>query len=77
VPAPFPKVFGHGILGRTALTVNRLLIRLSRTVFSYQIFVIAESTPDVDFVLDDATARSGRRKPSTNDRNGAETRAGR
>jgi glycosyltransferase involved in cell wall biosynthesis len=60
VPAPFPKVFGHGTFGRIAIALNRLLIRLSRALFSYQIFIVAESTPDVDFVLDDATSRSGR-----------------
>jgi glycosyltransferase involved in cell wall biosynthesis len=58
VPAPFPKVFGNGLLGRTAIGLNQLLIRLSRSIFAYQIFVIAETTPDVDFVLDDARRRS-------------------
>jgi glycosyltransferase involved in cell wall biosynthesis len=51
VPAPFPKVLGTGRLGRSALAVNLALIRLSKTLFSYQIYVEAESTPDVDFVL--------------------------
>jgi glycosyltransferase involved in cell wall biosynthesis len=58
VPAPFPKVLGRGRLGRTAVRINQLLIRLSRTLFSYQIFVVAETTPDVDFVLDDSKRRS-------------------
>jgi len=51
VPAPFPKVLGDGVLGRAAMAVNRLLIRISKSIFSYQIFVIAEATPDVDFIL--------------------------
>ncbi len=58
VPAPFPKVFGNGLLGRAALGANVLAIRLSKTLFSYQIYVEAETTPSVDFVLRDATARS-------------------
>jgi glycosyltransferase involved in cell wall biosynthesis len=58
VPAPFPKVVGHGVLGRTLLAVNQLLIRISRTLFSYQIFVIAEGTPAVDFILEDSRQRS-------------------
>jgi hypothetical protein len=45
VPAPFPKVFGHGLLGRAGLGINLALIRLSKTVFSYQIYVEAETTP--------------------------------
>jgi hypothetical protein len=60
VPAPFPKVLGGGILGRAAIAVNQLLIRISRTLFSYQIFVVAEGTPDVNFVLQDSRNRSGR-----------------
>lgn len=51
VPAPFPKVLGDGILGKTAINANLALIRLSRTLFSYQIFVVAETTPSVEFVL--------------------------
>lgn len=57
VPAPFPKVFGTGRPGRMALQINKWLIRLSRSLFSYQIFVVAETTPDVDFLLDDARRR--------------------
>ena len=57
-PAPFPKVLGNGLLGRAAMAVNELLIRLSRTLFSYQIFVVAECTPDVGFVLEDSRSRS-------------------
>jgi len=52
VPAPFPKVLGHGWLGRAAIAANQLLIRISKTLFSYQIFVVAETTPDIDFILD-------------------------
>jgi len=58
VPAPFPKVLGDGLLGRAAVQVNLALIRLSRSLFSYQIYVEAESTPDVAFVLADSKRRS-------------------
>jgi glycosyltransferase involved in cell wall biosynthesis len=58
VPAPFPKVLGNALLGRTAVAINRLLIGISRTLFSYQIFVIAEGTPAVDFILRDSRERS-------------------
>ncbi|MEN9578574.1 MAG: hypothetical protein RJA70_1583 [Pseudomonadota bacterium] len=61
VPAPFPKVLGSGLLGRSALKVNLALIGLSRTLFSYQIFVEAESTPGVDFLVEDATVHSAPR----------------
>jgi 2-polyprenyl-3-methyl-5-hydroxy-6-metoxy-1,4-benzoquinol methylase len=51
VPAPFPKVLGLGWLGRGAVAVNRLLIGLSPTLFSYQVYVEAEGTPDLAFAL--------------------------
>ena len=62
VPAPFPKVLGQGVLGKAALAVNLALIRLSKTLFSYQIYIEAETTPDVDFVLRDAKERSAFRE---------------
>jgi glycosyltransferase involved in cell wall biosynthesis len=58
IPAPFPKVLGSGWLGKAALLANRGLIRVSRSLFSYQIYVEAESTPDVAFVLEDTKRRS-------------------
>ena len=58
VPAPFPKVLGSGWLGRLAVGANLLLIRLSRSLFAYQIFIEADSTPDVDFLVRDAVATS-------------------
>jgi glycosyltransferase involved in cell wall biosynthesis len=58
VPAPFPKVVGNGFLGRTLTALNQLCIRISPTLFSYQIFVVARPTPDVDFILEDDRRRS-------------------
>lgn len=53
VPAPVPLVVG-GSLGRMLLRFNEFLIRVSRTLFSFQIMVVAESTPSVDFLVTDA-----------------------
>ena len=43
------------------------LIRVSKTLFSYQIYIEAETTPDVDFVLRDTKERStaGQQRPAT------------
>jgi glycosyltransferase involved in cell wall biosynthesis len=60
VPAPFPKVLGDGRLGKLAVMLNLGLIRVSRSLFSYQIYVEAESTPDVSFVLADSKRRSAK-----------------
>jgi glycosyltransferase involved in cell wall biosynthesis len=67
VPAPFPKALGVGTLGQAAVAANRALIRLSRTLFSYQIFIEAESTPDVDFLVRDAAQRSAASELSPQD----------
>lgn len=61
IPAPAPKVLGLGLLGRMAVAVNQFLIRMSRSLFAYQIYVEADSTPDVDFVLADTKRRSADR----------------
>ncbi len=71
VPAPFPKVIGQGIVGRAATAINQLLIRISKSLFSYQIFVIAEATPDVDFILEDARRRSELREQPQSAASGA------
>ncbi len=60
VPAPFPKVLGNGWLGKSAIRANLALITLSRSLFSYQIYIEAESTPDVSFVLADSRRRTER-----------------
>jgi glycosyltransferase involved in cell wall biosynthesis len=66
VPAPFPKVFGENALGLGLLKANELAISLSKTLFSYQVFIVAESTPDVDFVLahskEQSTSKAARLK---------------
>ncbi len=58
IPAPFPKAFGDGRLARIAIALNLALIRVSKTLFSYQIFVEAEGTPSAEFVLREARRRS-------------------
>lgn len=61
VPAPFPKVFGAGALGRAAVRINQALIDVAPTLFSYQIFVRAETRPAVDFVLNQAQEEAEQR----------------
>jgi glycosyltransferase involved in cell wall biosynthesis len=58
VPAPFPKVLGEGVLGKAATAANLALIRLSKSMFSYQIYIEAESTPSVEFLVRDAEVKS-------------------
>jgi 2-polyprenyl-3-methyl-5-hydroxy-6-metoxy-1,4-benzoquinol methylase len=54
VPAPFAKAIGNNAAARALSEMNLALIRVSKTLFSYQIFVVAECKPSVDFVLEHA-----------------------
>jgi glycosyltransferase involved in cell wall biosynthesis len=58
IPVPFPKALGEGLLGRAVLLANLVLLRLSRSLFSYQIYIEAETTPTVEFVLLDTKRAS-------------------
>jgi len=51
IPAPFPTALGNNVISRLLLQLNRALIRLSRGLFSYQIFVRAEAKPTVNNLL--------------------------
>ena len=70
VPAPFPKVLGDGKLGRFAVDVNLALIKFSKTLFSYQFYVEAETTPDVNFVVRDTLERSAAEASALSERPG-------
>jgi glycosyltransferase involved in cell wall biosynthesis len=58
IPAPFPEALGPGPISRFLLMVNSALIRLSRGLFSYQIFLRAVPTATVDALLDDSISVS-------------------
>lgn len=58
VPAPFPKAIGDGPLARGLLRLNEGLIRVSKSLFSYQIYVEAEGTPALEFLLRSARESS-------------------
>ena len=61
IPAPFPLALGLNAVSRALLRMNQLLIRLSRGLFAYQIFLVATPRPSVDALLD-ASMDSGREK---------------
>lgn len=64
IPAPFPKAIGLNRTSRALLRINQWLIRLSRGLFAYQIFLIATPRPSVDALLDQSI-ESGREKAGT------------
>ncbi len=70
VPAPFPKVLGDGPLGKVAVAANLALIRLNKQLFSYQIYVEAETTPAAEFVLAHSAKTAGARSRQQGDSTG-------
>lgn len=54
IPAPFPLAVGDNILGRSLLAMNKLLIRLSKSLFAYQIFMVCKPTPSLGWLLEKA-----------------------
>jgi glycosyltransferase involved in cell wall biosynthesis len=62
VPAPFPLAFGDRPMARALMTVNRWLIRLSRSLFAYQIFMVVRPAPSLGSLLDSAIESSRARR---------------
>ena len=54
VPAPFPLALGENMLSRLLLALNRVLIRLSKSLFAYQIFMVCKPTPSLEWLLQKA-----------------------
>jgi hypothetical protein len=53
IPGPFPLALGP-VLGRWLLGLNRLLIRLSKRLFSYQMVMVLQPLPSLDVLLTQA-----------------------
>jgi len=58
IPVPFPLALGDGRPARGLLGLNRLLIRLSRSLFSFQILLRARPLPSLPSLLESAIYES-------------------
>jgi glycosyltransferase involved in cell wall biosynthesis len=58
IPAPFPLALGRTFLARFLLAMNAALIRLSKGLFAYQIFIRAEAMPTVNNLLKETISGS-------------------
>ncbi|MEI7668818.1 MAG: glycosyltransferase [Pseudomonadota bacterium] len=54
IPAPFPVAFGDNIFSRVLLKINCLLIKISKTIFSYQIAAIIRPIPTLKSLVEQA-----------------------
>jgi glycosyltransferase involved in cell wall biosynthesis/SAM-dependent methyltransferase len=64
IPWPFQLMFGNGVLGRTLLALNNLLIRFVPGLFSYQMFFVVEPLPSLEYLLREASEQSAVRGES-------------
>jgi len=61
VPAPAPLAIGDNFVSRMCVAINRALIRISRGMFSYQIFLRVRPQPTVEYLLKTAQEQSQKR----------------
>jgi glycosyltransferase involved in cell wall biosynthesis len=58
VPGPFPLALGDNFLSRILMKINRVLIHVSRGLFSYQIFLRVHPQPSLERLLRTAQEQS-------------------
>jgi glycosyltransferase involved in cell wall biosynthesis len=61
IPAPFPLAFGSGSLSKSLLSLNAIAIRVWRSLFAYQVFMIVEPRPALEYLLETAETVSAER----------------
>jgi glycosyltransferase involved in cell wall biosynthesis len=64
VPAPYPLAMGDNSVARLLLWINALLIKISKSIFSYQIFMVVRPLPSLEWLLQRAI-ESSHEKAST------------
>jgi glycosyltransferase involved in cell wall biosynthesis/2-polyprenyl-3-methyl-5-hydroxy-6-metoxy-1,4-benzoquinol methylase len=73
IPAPFPLALGPGRMARFLLVANRLLIRLARSLFAYQILMVVRPRRSLDLLLQTAQHQSAARANAATHRDGAQS----
>ncbi len=51
IPAPYPKALGTNFVSKILLSINLFLIKISKGLFSYQIYIEAETNPSVYHIV--------------------------
>jgi 2-polyprenyl-3-methyl-5-hydroxy-6-metoxy-1,4-benzoquinol methylase len=65
IPAPIPLALGDTALARFLVSVNHFFIKISRSLFSYQIFLVAKPLPSLEVLLEGAIASGDSKAAST------------
>jgi 2-polyprenyl-3-methyl-5-hydroxy-6-metoxy-1,4-benzoquinol methylase len=58
VPAPYPLAIGDNPVARLLLWINAVLIKISKSIFSYQIFMVVRPLPSLEWLLERAVESS-------------------
>jgi 2-polyprenyl-3-methyl-5-hydroxy-6-metoxy-1,4-benzoquinol methylase len=58
VPAPFPLALGNGKVAGLLIGINKILIHLSKRLFSYQVLMVAQPRTSLEFLLKAAEEES-------------------
>jgi hypothetical protein len=61
VPAPFALALGDGLGARFFSAVNRMLLRLSASLFAFQVLLVIHPRPTLAYLLERARQASGDR----------------
>jgi glycosyltransferase involved in cell wall biosynthesis len=64
IPGPFPLALGQNGVSRALLALNEALNRLAKGFFAYQVFLVVEPLPSLEYLLREAHAHSARRAAS-------------
>lgn len=64
IPAPFPQAIGKNWFSFSLVTLNQALIRISKSLFSYQIYIEMEPTPVVGKMLEYTLSESIKKNKS-------------
>lgn len=58
IPGPYPLAVGHNFVGHFLLKANSIAIKISKGLFSYQIFIISKSLPSLAYLLSQSIKQS-------------------
>jgi glycosyltransferase involved in cell wall biosynthesis len=58
VPVPFPLAIGNNFISKWLLILNKLLITMNKSLFSFQFIVVANSKPSLQLLLNNAKKES-------------------
>ena len=53
IPAPFPLAIGNNLMSKALININDILIRISKSIFSYQIYLILKPKPSLKKILNE------------------------